>query len=284
MIAAAARAAHLLVDGEPAIFRDPLAERLLGAQAEELLAYHRRHGAHPVLAGARTQTTVRSRYVEDHLAARRPRQYVLLGAGLDTFACRAPAGVRVFEVDHPASQEWKRRLLTEAEIPTTATFVPVDFEHDPLAERLEAHGFDPGEPALVAWLGVTMYLTWDGIDRTLATIARFAPGTELVFDYVLAEHLRDEAGAAYAAAIAHALADGGEPWLTCPTPDELTDRLAGHGFTGTRHVTLRDAVPPEVWQRDDALTPDRLLALVHTGLHRDSAPPHHTSTEHQRSR
>ena len=115
LTAAAARAAHLIVDNEPVIFADTLAQAMLGERAEELLSYHRVHGTHPVLAGARAQVLCRSRYAEDRLAdaiGRGIGQYVLLGAGLDSFAYRSPlAGrVRVFEVDHPATQEYKRRV------------------------------------------------------------------------------------------------------------------------------------------------------------------------------
>src|SRR6476659_9167819 len=112
LTAAAARAAHLIVDVEPHIFEDPVAVMLLGADANELLDYHRLHGDHPVLAGARTQVVVRSRFAEDRvLAAARKgiNQYVLLGAGLDSFAYRQVAvDVVVFEVVHPGTQDWKR--------------------------------------------------------------------------------------------------------------------------------------------------------------------------------
>ena len=122
--AAAARAAHLLVDAGPVIFPDTLAERLLGDRAEELLAYHRLHGTHPVLAGARAQAVCRSRFTEERL----PRvnsgidQYVILGAGLDSFAHRdAPGRFRVFEVDHPATQTVKRELPAGAGIAEAAS-------------------------------------------------------------------------------------------------------------------------------------------------------------------
>src|ERR1700733_5078159 len=114
LTAAAARAAHLIVDGQPTIFADPLAAALLGGQAEELIGYHKRHGTHPVLVGARGQVPCRSRYAEHVLALAiggGVSQYVILGAGLDSFAYRGGllAGrVRVFEVDHPASQQAKR--------------------------------------------------------------------------------------------------------------------------------------------------------------------------------
>src|SRR4051794_24645362 len=113
LTAAAARAAHLIVDSPPLIFADTVAYELLGEQAEEFIGYHRTRGEHPILSAVRATATVRSRYTEDRLAeavARGVTQYVILGAGLDSYAYRSdPAGpVRVFEVDHPATQRWKR--------------------------------------------------------------------------------------------------------------------------------------------------------------------------------
>lgn len=267
---AAARAAHLIVDRDPPIFTDPLAERLLGDRAEEMIGYHRRYGDHPVLAGARAQAVVRSRYVEDRLARLVDHgltQYVILGAGLDTLAYRCPArNLRVFEVDHPATQQWKHHLLTAAgvSIPATVGFVPVDFETDSPADRLAAAGFDPARPALVGWLGTTMYLTHNAIDRTLAVLGGFAPGTELVFDYLLPDHLRDETARSYATAVARMAAESGEPWLTCPTPEEATACLAGHGFAPTRHLRQRDAIGTDLWRRSDSLAPADLQMLAHT--------------------
>jgi len=121
MMAAAARAAHLIVDGSPDIFADTCAAALLGEWAEELIGYHRQHAAHPILSAARAQVLCRSRYAEDRLAiavAAGVRQYVVLGAGLDTFAYRSPmaAQIRVFEVDHADTQDWKRSALAAARI------------------------------------------------------------------------------------------------------------------------------------------------------------------------
>ena len=145
LMAAAARAAHLIVDGEPTIFADPLAETMLGDQAETLIAYHRWHGSHAVLAGARAQATLRARLAESRVAAGLAAgtdQYVILGAGLDSFAYRQPAGarggMRVFEVDHPASQDWKRGRLRDAgiDIPSLVTYVAVNFENESLRDAL----------------------------------------------------------------------------------------------------------------------------------------------------
>jgi len=151
LMAAAARAAHLVVDGEPVIFADTLALALLGERAEELLSYHTSHGTHPVLAGARAQVTCRSRYTEDALARAAGSgvtQYMILGAGLDSFAYRSGglAGgrrVRVFEVDHPATQDWKRRALAHARVtvPDGVTFVPADLATGTLPGLLAAAGF-----------------------------------------------------------------------------------------------------------------------------------------------
>jgi methyltransferase (TIGR00027 family) len=268
--AAAARAAHLIVDRAPLIFADPLAYPLLGERAEELVAYHRNHGDHPVLAGARAAVTTRSRYTEDRLAALGVDQYVILGAGLDSYAYRSAGPVRVFEVDHPATQEWKRHRLAGAGIavPPSVTFVPVDFEADSWLEGLCRNGFDPGRPALVGWLGVTMYLTREAIGRTLAELGRCAPGTEVVLDYLLPAELRDPAGRTYADLVAPVAAQRGEPWLSFFAPDAMAALLAGHGLTTVAQVPQRDCVGAALWQRTDALRPSTLAVLAHATLER----------------
>ncbi|MEV7964872.1 SAM-dependent methyltransferase [Sphaerisporangium sp. NPDC088356] len=270
LMAAAARAAHLIVDDEPKIFADTLAYELLGDRAEELVGYHRAHGTHLVLSGARAAAVTRSRYTEDRLAeAIRGGidQYVILGAGLDSYAYRAePAGqVRVFEVDHPATQRWKRRKLEDAGIaaPGAVTFVPLDFETESLLDHLVHHGFDPSRPAFVSWLGVTMYLTREAIGQTLAVIGGLAPGTEVVADSMLPEDLRDEAGQAYVEAVMPVSAGGGEPWLTFLGPDGMASLLKEHGFDVMGHARQRDAVDAALWNRSDTLRPQDLSLLTH---------------------
>jgi methyltransferase (TIGR00027 family) len=270
MTAAAARAAHLLVDSEPRIFADSLAALLLGDKAETYLRYHREHGDHPLLAGTRAQATCRSRFTEDQLAlaaARGTAQYVILGAGLDSFACRSElAGrLRVFEVDHPATQQRKRALLAAAGLaePPTLTWVPVDFETDELIASLTAAGLDPAAPAFVSWLGVTMYLTAGAISATLASLSRLAPGSELVTDYMLTADLRDADGVAYADLVMPDSERRGEPWLSFFTPEQMTGLLTRHGFTGVRDVRQRDAVSAALWERTDLLRPIELSRLCH---------------------
>jgi len=270
LTAAAARAAHLVVDGEPRIFADTLAVALLGDRAEELISYHTLHAAHPVLSGARVQVTCRSRYTEDALARALTRgvtQYVILGAGLDTFAYRSGlAGrLRVFEVDHPATQDWKRRALAAAAVtvPESVSFVAADLAVDSLAGSLAAAGFSAAAPAVVSWLGVTMYLTREAITQTLSAIAGFAAGTELIADYMLPEDMRDEPGALYGALVAQASAEWGEPWLSVFAPDELSELARERGFAAVRHVRQRDTIPAGLWTRSDSLRPADLAMLFH---------------------
>ncbi|GAA4670483.1 MULTISPECIES: class I SAM-dependent methyltransferase [Amycolatopsis] len=259
--AAAARAAHLVVDGEPRLFADPAAEVLLGEHAAELLRYHREHGEHPVLRSARVQTTVRSRFTEDRLAASGLAQYVLLGAGLDSFAHRNSLGVRVFEVDRPGAQEWKRGRL-----PGEVTYVPVDFESDDLPSALRKAGFSMDEPAFVAWLGVTMYLSATAIDRTLAALGELARGSQLTADYLVPPELRAPEAQAYVDAVAAMTAERGEPWRTCLSPQRMAELLAAHGFRVLTDASQREGVDPALWQREDGLTPGSLSRLVHAEL------------------
>jgi methyltransferase (TIGR00027 family) len=270
LTAAAARAAHLIVDDFPPIFSDVMASALLGDRADELIGYHRAHGAHVVLSGARAQVTCRSRYTEDRLArcARNGvTQYVILGAGLDSFAyrCEPAAQIRIFEVDQPATQDWKRRRLSAARIaiPRAVTFVPADFESGALARQLFRAGVDPSRPALVSWLGVTMYLTKEAIGETLGAIGGFAPGTEIIADYMLPAGMRDPAGETYAELVAPAAAERGEPWLSFFTPGEMSALLRRHGFSVVAHVRQRDAVAAAMWDRPDSLRPAELAVLAH---------------------
>jgi methyltransferase (TIGR00027 family) len=270
LAAAAARAAHLIVDREPHIFADSLAMVLLGDLGDELLAYHRNHGGHLVLAGARSQAVIRARITEEHLAAAIAsgvEQYVILGAGLDTFAYRSPlaAGVHVFEVDHPATQALKQERLSAMDLApaTTVSYVPIDFETDALVTSLAARGFDPTRPALVSCLGVTMYLTRDAIGATLDELGALAPGTQVVMDYLLPAELRDAAGQTYVDLVGPTTAERGEPWLSFLTPQDVSDLLTTRGFHAVRSVGQLDALPEELWQRDDALHPATLSMIAH---------------------
>lgn len=271
---AAARAAHLVVDNEPHILHDTVAATLIGDQAEEMLGYHRSYGDHPILSCTRALVTTRSAYTERVLADRSPDQYVILGAGLDTYALRH-SGPRVFEVDHPATQEWKRALLAQAGLPTPGhlAFVPIDLESDALLDRLTAAGFDPSRSTLVGCLGVTMYLTRDAISATLAELGRLSPGSEIIMEYSLPAELRDDLGNEYAAMASEAVRESNEPYLTSLSPDEVTALMGRHGLEVLRHVAMHDAVPPSMWTRTDVLRPFVGSHLAHAAVSATPASP-----------
>ena len=224
--AAGYRAAHQLVEGG-AIFADPFARAILDAEA---LAEADLRAADPATRPTRMFMAVRSRFAEDALAkavARGVGQAVVLGAGLDTLALRNPhraAGLRVFEVDHPATQAWKREQLAAAglALPDLLTFVPVDFERQALSEGLVAAGFRPDLPAFFIWLGVVPYLARPAIERVLAFVASVPQG-EIVFDYSepLENYPADRR--ASVTALGARAAAAGEPWLSHFDPAELHD-------------------------------------------------------------
>ncbi len=227
------RAAHQLVDARPLILEDPFAIRILGPHAEELDRTPNGRGKLRLDSAAlRAWLVVRSRYAEETLATAVQSgvtQYVLLGAGLDTFALRNPySTVRVFEVDHPATQAWKRALLHAAALPEAATFVPVDFETQSLAAQLADLGHDATRPTVFAWLGVVVYLTLETFRGTLAFIAAQPHGTAVVLDYAQPRHcLRHDEQLARDSLTAR-VAQVGEPFQLFFTPDEIAHEL--HAF------------------------------------------------------
>lgn len=238
--AAAYRALHQLLDGGR-IFADPLAFRILGAAYALMLKVQAKTHLEQLEThrGMRLFVAARSAVAEAHLKAgvesRGVRQLVVLGAGLDTFAYRNPfdGALQVFEVDHPATQAWKRRRLAEAEIgvPASLTFAPVDFEKDKLLDVLTASGFDPGQRTFFAWLGVAPYLTHEAIGATLALIGGLPGGAEVVFDYSdPPATLAPDARAAQAER-AERVASIGEPFLTHFEPADLHAELTALGLS-----------------------------------------------------
>lgn len=184
------RAAHQIYDS-PLVFEDPMAVAILGERYAEELRRTPVRGDRPFSIGLRAHMVARSQYAEDNLrraVAGGVKQYVLLGAGLDTFAYRNPwPDVRVYEVDHPATQQWKRELLAtnHIAIPENLTYVPVDFERQSLSERLTESGFERSAPAFFAWLGVVPYLTVEAFRGTVGFIASQAEGSGVALDYGL---------------------------------------------------------------------------------------------------
>src|SRR5580658_6764600 len=182
------RAAHQIHDS-PVVFDDPIAVALLGTTYAEELRRTPVRTDRPFSIALRAFLVARSRYAEDNLRKAVEggvEQYVLLGAGLDTFAYRNPyAELRVFEVDHPATQQWKRELLqrNHITIPESVTYAPVDFERQSLSTQLGDAGFNSQAPAFFAWLGVVPYLTLAPFRATLSFIAAQRPGSGLTLDY-----------------------------------------------------------------------------------------------------
>jgi methyltransferase (TIGR00027 family) len=241
--AAAYRAIHQTLDGAT-IFRDPFASRILDDATRATLD---EVAADPSLRPMRLFIAARSRFSDDTLAAsvaRGVRQIVVLGAGLDTFSLRDPhagEGVRVYEVDYPATQQWKRERLKEAglAIPASLTFAPVDFERQSLADGLAAAGFRADRPAFFQWLGVVPYLTRDAISATLDFIAG-VPESEVVFDYAEPFENYPPERRENIMATAASVAARGEPWLSLFDPTELSGILRNKGFAIVEDLGLAE--------------------------------------------
>ncbi len=225
------RAIHQVLD-QPCVLIDPIAVPLLGPK----FRYDAVGEMHPFARAFRAFMAARSRYAEDHLAAcvaRGVEQYVILGAGLDTFAYRNSfPHLRVFEVDFPATQEWKRALLAVAAIavPADLTFVPLDFEHMTLAAGLAAAGLDSGKPAFFGWLGVVPYLTLAAFRATLETIAALPAGTAVSFDYAVSPHALGVLHRMTFRALARRVAKAGEPFQLLFAPEQLDAEFVRAGF------------------------------------------------------
>jgi len=232
------RAAHQILDA-PLVLDDPIALRLLDPEdAAALQADPQQAERTPLDRPLRAFLVARSRYAEDQLALavqRGIRQYVILGAGLDTFAHRSPYPqglLRVFEVDHPSTQAWKRERLAEAGLPHSPDLVlaPVNFETQTLEDGLRTAGWDARQPTFFSWLGVTVYLTEDAVLRTLRFIASAPPGSEVVFDYGISPSLLNSREHWVFEAMAERVAAAGEPWRAFFDPSVLAGTLKTMGF------------------------------------------------------
>jgi methyltransferase (TIGR00027 family) len=186
-----------------------------------------------------------------------------LGAGLDTYAYRGAYRdrLRIFEVDHPATQEWKRQRLADAAIPLPPglTFAPIDFERETLAKGLEAAGFNPAEQSFFTWLGVVPYLTEEAVWSTLAFIASLPNGAHVVFDYRDPPASLPAEGRARHERSAARVAKVGEAWLSYFEADELRGKLMALGFS-----EVEDLCPPQIAAR---YFPNRALSLPDKGGH-----------------
>jgi methyltransferase (TIGR00027 family) len=236
------RAMHIQIDPPPHVLEDEIGLRL--AAPDE--GWRRRPDMDPrATSGFRAAIVARGRFIEDLVVERASQgvaQYVILGAGLDTFAQRRPgvaARLRVFEVDQPGPQAWKRRRLIELGygIPDWLRLVPTDFEAgESWRARLTTAGFDPGEPTVVVSTGVSMYLTKDATAATLRQIAALAPGSSLAMSFLLPAELLDEADRPGLEAATRGARASGTPFISFYTPAEMLAAARGAGFREARHV------------------------------------------------
>ena len=240
------RAMHVQVDVPPHVLDDEIGLRLADPQD----GWRDRPDMDPVFtAGFRASIVARARFIEDLVAEQAARgvgQYVLLGAGLDTFAQRRPefaARLTVFEVDQPGTQAWKRQRLTDLGygIPDWLRLVPVDFEAGASWQaEVAAAGFDPARPAVVASTGVSMYLTREANAATLRDLAALAPGSTVAMTFLLPLELVDERDRQGWIISGNGARSSGTPFISFFTPDEFLDLARSAGFCDVRHVSGRE--------------------------------------------
>jgi len=262
------RALHVQVDAQPHVFEDEIGLRLVAPDE----GWRRRPDMHPQgTSGYRAAIVGRARFVEDLVAeqfGQGVRQYVILGAGLDTFAQRRPeiaSHMRVFEIDRPGPQAWKRERLIELGfgIPEWLRFVPVDFEAGlSWWEKLTAAGFDKNQSAVIASTGVSMYLTRDANVATLRQIAKLAPGSTLAMSFLLPLELLDPAERPQHEAIYKAARAAGTPFLSFFTPHDMLELAREAGFSQAEHISTADLTQRYFTGRTDGLQPSTGESLL----------------------
>lgn len=262
------RALHVEADASPHIIEDLVGLRIAAPGADWRQRGDMDAEGTKVFRGG---IVARARFVEDVLteqAARGVGQYVILGAGLDTFAQRRPelaATLRVFEVDQPGPQRWKRQRLVELGygIPDWLNLVPVDFETDSWWERLLAAGFDPARPAVVSSLGVSMYLTRDAMLATLRQVAALAPGSTLVTTFQRPlELIEPDSVREIRAAVEKAAAASGTPFISFYSPAEIQSLAREAGFATATHIGADDLTTRYFANRSDGLVPVNAEELI----------------------
>ncbi len=232
------RAAHQRHDAHPLVFEDPFAVSILPPEARAELQRTPSASRKPFSAALRAFMVCRARFAEDVLATgvrdHGVRQALILGAGLDTFALRNPyPNVHVFEVDHPATQSWKRELLatSKLQIPDTLTHVPVDFECHSLRQQLLQAGFNFTVPAATAWLGVVPYLTPEAFAATARVLGRLPTGSSVVFDYSQPREALPFVEQLMLDSLSARVALAGEPFQLFFTPQSLAEELPRYDLT-----------------------------------------------------
>jgi len=241
------RAAHQLLD-TPLILNDPIAMRVIDPATAFALNANPEHqcAALSISPFRRAFLAVRSRYAEDQLAravSTGCRQYVILGAGLDTFSARCPhPDLRIFEIDHPATQAYKIARLRDAGLASHkwVNFYPADFELQTIEAILRAANVDLNQRTFFSWLGVTQYLKQEAIMATLKYVASLPTGTEMVFDYVLSPELHSATQRSIFDAWAPRAAASDEPFRSFFEPAEIAQKCLSLGFTQTEDISTED--------------------------------------------
>ena len=269
--AAILRAVHQLIDEEPKILNDPIALRLLDASTVDHVHLNPDKFRTPRMKALRSHIVMRSRYTEDHLAEavhNGVQQYLILGAGLDTFPYRQPhwaGALRIFEIDHSASQSSKRERLAMAgiEAPSNVELIALDFETTSLRDCLSKSSFDFGKPAFLSWLGVTMYLSTDAIDAVFRFVSSLPKSSEIVFTFASPASTVNENGSEplIAAFTAFAAAHG-EPWRTSFEPNDLAHKLHGLDFSTVSFLSASEADTRYFRGRHDGLQAPRRVGIV----------------------
>jgi methyltransferase (TIGR00027 family) len=275
LLVARQRAAHQVLD-RGSILNDPFAMKILNEDEEEVLQFA---NGHPLSSIGRLFTTARSRIAEEALSRaveEGTKQIVILGAGLDTFALRNPhraPQIRIFEVDHAATQAWKRQRLAEAQLPLppSLVFVPVDFERDDLRERLVGAGFQQDSPAFFSWLGVVPYLTQDAVGGTLNYIASIQ-SSEVVFDYMEPTQAFSEEMRESIAKRTEQLEKMDERWASRFEPAGIAATLRSCGFCDIEDITFQ-AITARFGGSVQGLAPGQAgLHVVHAKSCRQERP------------
>jgi len=247
------RALHLLIDPAPHVVEDDLALRLAAPPD----GWRERGDMHPEgTRGFRASIVGRARFIEDLVRASGVDQYVLLGAGLDTFAQRAHIpGLRVFEIDRPEPQAWKRERLHALGLPSPV-FVPVDFEAGASwPAQLAAAGFAAAKPAVVASAGVTMYLTAEANLATLRDVAAFAAGTTFVMTFLLPPEMNEASARAGVDQARQGARASGTPFISFYTPAQIVELAREAGFRTAKHVSAAEITARYFANRADGLRP-----------------------------
>lgn len=261
------RALHVLIDPPPHVLTDEIGEKLVGEKD-----WRQRQDMGPDFSKSMRASVVgRARFIEDLVEERLKQgvtQYVILGAGLDTFAQRRPevaSRIQIFEIDQPETQAWKQKRLRETgySLPDWLHFVPVDFEAgQSWWEQLVASGFDAQKPAIVVSTGVSMYLTRETNFATLQQLAKLAPGSAFAMTFMLSLDLLEGQEKAIMEFVMKRAAESGTPFLSLFSPDDIVALAKQAGFKNAQYVSAKDIYQRYFAQRSDGLNAGNAEAFL----------------------